>query len=289
MKNEPMNIVVRPLSTLDGFRRCEALQEQLRGDHASSVWSVAQLAQIHESGGLLLGAWAADHPDRLLGALVDLVAEIDGYPARETVFLGIETTEHGQGIAELLRTHERAILRKLGVDLCFWDTDPLRSPDLHLALDTLGAIATGHIRNALGVLRDAANEGLATDRLRVEWWLDAPRVVAHLDQGRALSHQEMRLHEMAVLTHSSIASSGVRKLTRIDGPPTERVVLVEIPEDLDRIRYTDADLAADWRLQTRELLDDMFKRGYVGVGLIHQGERSFLIFESGSRRSVLAA
>jgi len=284
-----MSIDVRPLSTLEEFRHCEELQERTRGTRASSVWSVAQLSQVRESGGLLLGASESDHPGRFHGVLVDIIAEIDGYPARETVVLDVAEDQQSRGIARLLRAHERAMLQKLGVDLCFWDTDPLRSRDLLLELDQLGAIATGHIRNALGVLRDTANEGLATDRLRVEWWLDSPRVTAHLDRGRPLAHHEMRLHEMSVLTHSSAAASGLRRLVRVEGPPAQRVILIEIPEDLDRVRREDPELATDWRLQTRDLLDDLFKRGYVGVGLIHQGERSFLIFEYGTRRSVLAA
>ncbi len=267
---------------------CVELQRALLGDRARSIWTVPALTAVSQSGGLVLGARdAEDGATRLRGALVDLVADVDGYPARHTVFRGVLPSARNRGVGSGLRAAERAVCRQEGIDLVFWSLDPLRSVEAHLAFNKLGAIATEYRRNLYGEVHDDANVGLATDRLRVEWWIDSPRVSSILDRGNPAPHFRLGIHEMDVLTETRLLQSGVRMLVGYDDAPRADHVLAEIPVDLDRIRAADPAAAREWRLQSRAVFELLFERGYVGVGFVHEGGRSFHLFRKGDRRTAL--
>ena len=286
-----MTIEADRIATLDGFNDVVALQRTVLGRRAT-IWSPSALSAVHRSGGLVLGARAVDLPGRPLhGALIDLHGEVDGYRARHTVFRGVHPEVRGRGIATFLRRSERAAHLRDNVALVTWEIDPLRSVDAHLALNKLGAMATGYRRNLYGDVHDAPNVGLATDRVTVEWWLEAPRVQAIVDRAATPPHRRLGLHEMSVLTETRVLPSGLRGLTRqtveYASRPSQRFILVEIPHDLDRIRNEDVGLAKRWRLDSRATFELLFENGYVVVGLIHEGGRSFHLFERATRGDVL--
>jgi predicted GNAT superfamily acetyltransferase len=284
-----MTIKADRLGGLEELRACVELQRAILGDRARSVWAVPALTAVCQSGGLVLGARnMEDDAARLSGALVDLVADVDGYPARHTVFRGVLPSARNRGVGHSLRTAERAICQQEGVDLVFWSLDPLRSDEAHLAFNKLGALATEHRRNLYGEVHDSANLGLATDRLQVEWWIDSPRVASILDRGNPAPHFRLGIHEMDVLTETRLLQSGVRMLVGYDDAPRAEHVLAEIPVDLDRIRALDVAAARDWRTQSRAVFELLFERGYVGVGFVHEGARSFHLFRRGDRKTALS-
>jgi len=283
-----MSIAVDRIESLDDLLLCERLQEQLLGPRSRSILTVPILAGIRRSGGLLLGAWETEGSRRTLqGALVDLAAEADRFPARFTAFLGVAPGSRNRGTAQALRGAERSACHTEGVELVFWWGDPLRSPPAHIAFNRLGAIAPAHVRNALGPLRDRENAGLATDRLRIEWWVNSPRVTAILDGGKPPPHFDVGLDRMHVLTKTRALSSGLRALSDVGSSPSGRFVLVEIPADLDRLRAEDEEAARSWRLLTRRGFELLFSDGYTIVGFVHEGGRSFHLFERADRGTVL--
>ncbi len=280
-----MAIVAERLSSFEEFSACVDVQQEILGNRSRSVWSVPALTAVCQSGGLVLGA--RDTEGRLRGAIVDLVADVGGYPARHTVFRGVLEPSRNRGVGYGLRTAERAVCQQEGVDLVFWELDPLRSDEAHLAFSKLGAIATGYRRNLYGEVHDSANLGLATDRLRVEWWIDSPRVRSILDRGNQPPHFRLGIHEMDVVTETRLQRSGFRALTGHDEAPRAEHVLVEIPADLDRIREAEPAAARHWRLQSRPVFELLFESGYVGVGFVHESGRSFHLFRKADRRNVL--
>jgi len=273
-----MNIAIHPLTSLDGLRACETLQRSLLGDRAKAALSVPTLAAIKEAGGLLLGAW--EEKD-LAGALVDLPAD-PGSGGRFTCLHAVVEDERNKGIGARLRMRERGICLDEGTELIRWWMDPLRSDQSHLAFNKLGAVATAYMRNALGTLGDRLNAGLATDRLRIEWRIGSPRVRRTIDEGRPLPHFDLSFDQMEALTKTKGTTSGLRSLIGFVDSPQRPYVLTEIPVDLDRLRRADLSAARGWRLGTRELYPLLFSLGYTIVGLVHEGGRSFHLFERGS-------
>ncbi len=270
------------------LKTCVDLQQRILGDRARTVWDVAALTAVCQSGGLVLGV---QHPEgsgpRLRGAIVDLVASIDRYPARHTVFRAVLPSERNHGIGYGLRVSERRICQQDDVDLVFWSLDPLRSDEAYLAFGKLGAVATGYRQELYGEIHDSRNLGLPTDRLHVEWWIDSPRVSSILDRGNPPPYFKLGVHEMNVLTKTRLASSGIRRLVGYDDAPRAEHVLVEIPVDLDKVRDTDLAIAREWRSTGRQVFELLFERGYVGVGFVHEGGRSFHLFHKTDRRAAL--
>ena len=139
-KITPMTTAIRPLQSIRDIRSAVSLQETVLGKQANSIWQLSHLSHVRHSGGLLLGAFeSSPQPmDSLDGILIDLLSEIDGYPARRTVAWGVCPTKRNRGIGTRLRVIERRTLQKDRTDLVYWDVDPLNSVELHIALNKLG-------------------------------------------------------------------------------------------------------------------------------------------------------
>ena len=164
--------------------------------------------------------------------------------------------------------------------------------EAHIAFNKLGAVAVGYKRDLYGELHDSRNSGLATDRLTIEWWLTSPRVRAVVDRRSLPYHFSLGLDKMEVATRTAVTGDGQRRLVKFDdsvceGITSSSVILVEIPAKLDRLRKEDIDLARDWRVRTRDIFERMFASGYIITGLVHEGGRSFHLFERASRATIL--
>jgi len=283
-----MTIAVEALRTLDDLAACERLQRRLFGDHASaSVLSVPALRAVAESGGLLLGVRSGAATRELVGAIVDLSATWEGFGALFSHVFGVSPEVRNRGVGSSLRAAERRLAQEAGIDIVRAWVDPLRSLESHLLWNKIGAIGTTYERNVFGELSDSANRGLATDRVHVEWWLRSPRTLALLDEGRPASHVRVRLHEMVVATRTKAASSGRRVLVDVKLEPDAAKVLVEIPVDVDLLRDEDPAEARRWRVGTRELFEQLLGTGYLLVGLVHEGGRSFQLLEKVDRGAAL--
>ncbi|MEN6369956.1 MAG: hypothetical protein ABFD77_09740 [Thermotogota bacterium] len=284
-----MNIEVERLAGLEDWRACERLESEVRGEHpARSVCNAPTLQAVDVSGGLILGAWETSTPEHVLaGALVDLAGTHEGFSGLFTLFLGTSPRWRNAGVATALRRGERAAAGDRGVEVIQWWIDPLRGNETHLALNKLGAVGSRYERNVFGELHDRLNVGLATDRVRVEWWVRAPRTAAVVDEGRLAAHYQLGLHQMTVLTKTTVGSSGQRVLLDIDRSATGPHLLVEVPVHLDPLREAAPDEARRWRLAMRDVFERLFAEGYLLVGLVHEAGRSFQLFEAADLGTVL--
>jgi predicted GNAT superfamily acetyltransferase len=280
-----MKLNLHRLSDPHTFQACVELQEVVAG-HA--LVPSRLLVSVDEVGGMILGAYDADlDPQRLCGALIDLSRRDAQGPAWHTVFYGVAPDVRNRGVGSDLRLRERTEARGTGVGLITWTIDPLRSREPHIAFNKLAAIAVGYQRNRYGELADPQNRGLATDRLLVEWWLDAPRVASVIDRGNLPHHYHVGLDRMEVVTKTRPTDNGLRRLVRFETAPHSPVILVEIPADLDEMRRIDLDLARDWRLKSRDLFESLFASGYTMTGFVHEAGRSFHLLEHADRKTVL--
>lgn len=283
-----MNIVTRKLAGLDDFSFCERLQLELAGGWERLVLPTYALVTVERSGGILLGAYDTDsNSQRLCGALIDLVGEVDGHKVGSNLFFGVSPKARNHGIGQSLRREERRLARRAGASLLTWTIDPLRGVDAHIAFNKLGAIGVAYIRNLYGPLSSPADSGLATDRIEVEWWIDSPRANAVLDRGMPPPHYRLGLERMEVATKTRGVGAGMRQLVEFNPAPKSGMILVEIPGDLDRLRAAAPKLARDWRVKTREVFESMLSRGYLISGFVHEAGRSFHLLERKGRNAVL--
>jgi predicted GNAT superfamily acetyltransferase len=92
---------------------------------------------------------------------------------------------------------------------------------------------------------------------------------------------------MVVATRTKATSSGRRVLVDVKLEPGAAKVLVEIPVDVDLLRDEDPAEARRWRVETRELFEQLLGTGYLLVGLVHEGGRSFQLLEKTDRAEAL--
>lgn len=283
-----MTIEVSSLATLDDLVACERFQRQLLGEPpGGALLGVPALRAIVDCGGLVLGVRANRVTPDLVAAAVDLPGTYERFPALFSLSFAVAETARGQGVGRALRLAERRAALALGVDVVRSWLDPLRSCEAHALWNRLGAIGTGYERNALGDLADRLHRGLATDRVTVEWWLRSPRTLALVEGGRPAAHLRAPLHEMAVVTRTTVDASGHRILAGVELRDGAEHVLFEIPSDIDRLRRENPTEARRWRLETREAFERLVGNGYLFVGLLHEGGRSFHVLEKAGRSTVL--
>ncbi len=284
-----MTMITERLQDPHAFSTCEAIQQDISG---IVLISSSIMVDIERCGGLIIGARENEAKGSTLsGALIDLVGESQGCRSWFTIFHGVRKELQNQGIGHHLRLRERMEGKRQGIALVTWAIDPLESRPPHLAFNKLAAIAVSYKRNLYGEASSPdhgpATRSLASDRLIVEWWLDSPRVNGVVNRRKLPHHFHLGLDKMEVITKTRLVKNGIRRLASYEGTPKGKVILVEIPADLDQLYDEDHDLTRDWRLKTRDLFEQLLTNGYTMTGFVHEAGRSFHLLERADRKTIL--
>lgn len=219
--------------------------------HMDSTMTPELLRALEHTGNYVAGAFLGD---QLVGASVGFFAE-DG--SLHSHITGVAPEHQGLGAGYAIKQHQRAWALARGIDTITWTFDPLVRRNAFFNLHKLGARPAAYLPDFYGVMTDGINAGDLSDRLSVCWQLSSPRVVA-----AASGHiQEPDLSALSTATRRYI------RLDRLDGErpeprrPSEPPWLVAVPEDVERLRRTDAALTRAWRLGVREALLDGLANG----------------------------
>jgi predicted GNAT superfamily acetyltransferase len=184
------------------------------------------------------------------------------------------------------------MVRHQGIDLITWTYDPLQSRNANLNIAGLGAVCDTYLREAYGEMRDGLNEGLPSDRFKVNWWINTQRVERRLSKKarRKLDLAHFLAAEIDILNPSRIGSNGLprpsmqkmlkQKFTEKDAS----MLLLEIPADFSTIKSGEPALALEWRMHIRECCEGLFQNGYLVTDFIYlsgTSARSFYVLSQG--------
>jgi predicted GNAT superfamily acetyltransferase len=184
--------------------------------------------------------------------------------------LGVHPDFRGQGIAYHLKLAQREAVVRQGVRLATWTFDPLVSENAHLNIRRLGAISRLYYPRHYGEMRDALNKGLPSDRLEVEWWLTSQRVKQRLSGDRPALDLANYLGGGAVkINDALIGAGGLPHPERVEPRLEATILLLEIPHDVHQLKEADMDLALEWRVHVRDILQDAFEDGYIVTDFVH--------------------
>ena len=123
------------------------------------------------------------------------------------------------------------------------------------------------------------NQGLPSDRLEVDWWVNSRRVVHRLSKHprRQLRLDDFELAD-ALIIHSLSTLPAISDITN-------PFILIEIPVDFPTIKKTDPAQALKWRIYIRDIFEELFSLGFLITDFIHdtksQTSRSFYVFCQG--------
>jgi predicted GNAT superfamily acetyltransferase len=169
-----------------------------------------------------------------------------------------------------------AVLAK-NLDQITWTFDPLQGRNARFNLRKLGAVCNTYFQNLYGEMTDALNQGLPSDRFRVDWWLASDHVTRRL-RGE-FTAPELSPAICPVLNPGISLEAGVTAPAGVFALPESVFCLVEIPTNLALLKQRAPELALQWRLQTREIFETAFRQGYTAVDMLRREERNYYLLQ----------
>lgn len=166
-------MTIRPLTDISEFEECVELQREAFGlEDIDLVPSRMYVVQSYV-GGLVLGAFDGD---RLIGFLNAMPGIRQGMPYWHSQMLAVTHDHWNSGIGSKLKCEQREHALRRGIGLIQWTYDPLESKNAYLNIVKLGAIVRRYHVNLYGRTMSRMKQGLESDRVIAEWWIDRPRV-----------------------------------------------------------------------------------------------------------------
>ena len=244
-----------------------------------SVWGVMDYTSVvahhvliaaDRRGGLVLGAFEKD-TGRMVGFVFGFPAiSPDGKLYHYSHMTGVVPEYRYKGLGYILKLMQREYVLKQGLDLIAWTYDPLQSPNARFNIGKLGVVVRKFYINYYGELRDSINIGMPTDRFEAEWWIKSKLVEDKL-KGLLRPPTLDTLIKLGgeVVTNVEF-SNNLPVLTNYNLDINSKLVLIEIPEDLSKLR-SDNNLLLKWRLGLREIFNRYLNElNYVVVEFISE-------------------
>lgn len=268
-------ITVRPLASVEECRHFQELERRVWIAPELDVMPTHVLVTVAHNGGGVLAAYADDGPPELDGmvgvALWWLGVGRHPFTCEEQVkacshMAGVLPAWQGRRVGLRLKLAQREMILAQGVtDWVTWTYDPLYRSNGVFNIHRLGATCNTYKRDVYGVMEDALNRGVPSDRCQVDWLLDSPHVLHDVDSGRR--RVDWNLAEVYILpsvTRDDGLDAPVEVDPSLDGAP----LAVPIPDNIATIRARDAELSMAWRLYQRTVFEAAFAAGYAMVDCV---------------------
>ncbi|WP_164669878.1 GNAT family N-acetyltransferase [Virgibacillus doumboii] len=248
------NVEIRQLTTMEELREMQQVEE--------AVWqmppnAVHQTYTALKNGGVILGAF---DNDKMIGFLYSFA----GFDGKKSYLcshmLGILPDYRKGGLGKRMKLKQAETASKIGYSLITWTFDPLESLNAYLNLHKLGAIGASYKKNHYGSMNDGLNQGLPTDRIQIEWYIDEQKT----PQNIPLDNSKLLL---------DVNESGI-PFTKMDTfNPANDNWFVAIPSSFQTIKKQDFDLAKKWKQQSSEVFEILFKNGYTATDLLRDDSK----------------
>ena len=166
-------MTIRPVTDLAELEKCVQLQREAWGLADIEVIPTRMLVTQNRVGGLVLGAFDGG---RMVGFLNAMPGIRDGVPYWYSQMLAVAQDYRNRGIGSALKLAQRDHAQQRGIHLIEWTFDPLESKNAYLNVVKLGVIVRRYYVNLYGATASQVQQGLESDRVIAEWWIDKPRV-----------------------------------------------------------------------------------------------------------------
>jgi predicted GNAT superfamily acetyltransferase len=292
----PSEWYIKILDTPAEMESVEQLQRQVWPGSETDVVPSHLLVTAAHNGGLVIGAYLpGDSPERLVGFVFGfpgLYFTPDGpRPKHCSHMLGVDPQLRDQGLGFALKRAQWQMVRHQGLDLITWTYDPLLSRNAYLNIAKLGAVCNKYRRDVYGEMRDDLNQGLASDRFEVDWWVNSGRVERRLSKKARLRLDLAHFLAAGAEIINPSGENGRDWPTPGPLPPQPSgddlpLLLVEIPADFQALKSADRDLARAWREHTRSLFENLFAAGFLVTDFVFlpgRHPRSYYVLSHGDR------
>jgi predicted GNAT superfamily acetyltransferase len=277
-----MPITIRPAKTVADCQHIEAITLAAWGTGLESAVPEHLLVTLSKNNGVVLLAWDDDRPIGFCFTFPTFVGDRIDAPGLQlkhcSHMAAVLPQYQGRGIGDQLKWAQRDAVLAQSIDLITWTYDPLESMNAHLNLRKLGAVCNTYLRNVYGKLNDALNQGMATDRFQVDWWLNRPEVAT-----RRQGVYPAQPHSARFINVVDVADDLLRPVAMELGlcdDSAESNLLVAIPKNIQALKQADSGLANAWREHTRTIFEYAFAAGFTATDFIIGAEHSAYVLTS---------
>ena len=200
--------------------------------------------------------------DTMIGFVFGVPAIHYGRPSQHSHMLAVlpEYRNHNIGFKLKIAQREEALRRN--IDLITWAFDPLQSKNAHLNINKLGVIACSYDINLYGESSSSKlHSGLGTDRLLAEWWLVSDKVKTVID-GQIQDAVKKVPTTGSNINRTERDEQGFLIPVEPNLTLTDDVLLLEIPDDIDKMKVSNIDAAHRWRALIQKTFLHYFNAEY---------------------------
>ncbi|MCJ7643989.1 MAG: GNAT family N-acetyltransferase [Candidatus Aminicenantes bacterium] len=279
-------VLIRKLRDYAEFEYLLHIQRTVWNHSDVNLTPAHQFCVHSRMGAILLGAFV---DGKMAGFVYSFPAIYDGGFCQHSHMLAVVPEFQGYGIGKKLKWALWREALKQGIGLITWTYDPLQAKNANLNLHALGVRSRTYFQDFYGPTPSLCiGPGIPTDRLLVEWLLGEGRVLDR-QKGMGVKDEKRgggRTRRDAPLDPGAMPKALERGETKggpfpMPTPPKmnirERVILVEIPPDLNALKPF-PEVIASWQTGLRRVMPSYFKRGYAADDFLF-GERCYYVLK----------
>ena len=226
------------------------------------IWDVAHESDVMDLGSVVALTHSGNYVGlaHLAGRLIGGGVGFCGPPGAgfHSHVVGVDPAAGGKGVGRAIKLDQRAWCLERGITAMRWTYDPLVSRNAAFNIRKLGAVPESYHEDFYGPMNDAINSGQPSDRMVLRW--DLTRDLPAGTGDRAPLPGEPADGIPAVVA----VASGDGEPGDFIAPPADHTgeVLIGVPPDIEGLRRRDRDLAARWRMVTREAFGALIGHGW---------------------------
>lgn len=255
----PDEIVLRDIDQLSEMREIEEIQKTIWGVNDTDVLPSLVLRPLTAVGAILIGAF---DKTRLIGFVFGFPGRINGENIIHSDMLGVLSEYRSLNLGVRLKLAQRERALSMGIETITWTFDPLRAVNASLNFARLGVTANRYEIDYYGETSSVLHR-LGTDRLWVRWSLNSERVLQRI--------RERSSERPTIVPNASshpLVAVGDQQQPTTDLDLVSDTALIEIPRQLDELLKGRPELAAEWRMATRNAFTGALQAGYVVVDFV---------------------
>lgn len=261
------DLQIRTLHTIDEFTKVCRLEVEIWQIDPYESTSAHLMLVLSQSGGVVLGA---ELDGQLIGFSYGVPARRHGEWVLWSHMSGVVRQYQGQNIGFQLKQRQREWASANGYRVVAWTFDPMRRGNANFNLHRLGTFGKEYSRDHYGVMTDAFNAGMASDRLETWWIADNPRVIA---RSQGTFQPDPRPEEPHFLLQSHGDEIVLQLPDILDAPD----YAIEIPLDLDALKASRIEHAQKWQRQLRSAMQALFAAGYYPADFVTEAKRCYYV------------
>lgn len=259
-----MQIAIRQLRTHAEYKACVALQKETWGAVFTEMVPPSILMVSQKIGGVAAGAF--DGHDRLIGFVFGLTGVKNGRLVHWSDMLAVRPEARDLGIGKRLKLYQRELVRALGVETIYWTYDPLVARNAHLNLNRLGVDIEEYVPDMYDSdSQSDLHRGLALDRFVVAWHLSSDKLPKEAGDSSAKTRERFKDTVIANTPGHDFSHSE----NSAEGNPRVRI---EIPTDIQAVKVSSLETAAQWQDSVRQACLFYLDHGYHVAGFYRDSE-----------------